>query len=166
MIDETIKQVTHKLHQTIMTSDIDNFDPDRTTGEIPNKSMTTPSSVNPRQNSNTTHQFHKTPNLQSISSEQGNHIVHKKQTTNICYTPIFSPFGEMKQIIMDIDRLYPSDTLHNQIMESLNCKGLCKYNSLCRAYVFKQSANLVNCAHLHNFQLVMQCIQTHINGTG
>ena len=42
MIDETIQQVTCKLHQTIMTSDIDNFEPDRTTGEILNKSITTP----------------------------------------------------------------------------------------------------------------------------
>ena len=43
---------------------------------------------------------------------------------------------------MDIDRLSQSDMLHNQIIEFLNCKGLYKYNSLCRANVFEQLPNL------------------------
>ena len=61
-----------------MTSDIDNFNPNTTAGEILNKSITTPCLVNSRQNSNPTTQFHKTPNLQSTSSDQGNHIANKK----------------------------------------------------------------------------------------
>ena len=60
MIDETIKQVMHTLHQTIVTSDIDNFDPDRATSAIPNKPITTPSLVNPIQDGTTAPQFPKT----------------------------------------------------------------------------------------------------------
>ena len=79
MIDETIKEVTCKLHQTIMTSDIDNFDPDRATSAIPNKPITTPSiTVNAGQDRTTTLQFPKTPNLQPTSADLGNHIACNK----------------------------------------------------------------------------------------
>ena len=53
MLDETIKQVTHKLHQTTVTSDIDNFNLDRTSA-ILNKPITTPSLINPGQDRMTT----------------------------------------------------------------------------------------------------------------
>ena len=43
MIDETIKQVTHKLYQTILTPDIDGFYPDKATSAPTNNPMTTPS---------------------------------------------------------------------------------------------------------------------------
>ena len=75
MIVKTIKQVRHKLHQTIVTSDIDNFDLNRATSAIPNKPITTPSiAVNNRQDRATTLHFPKTPSLQPTSSDQGNHI--------------------------------------------------------------------------------------------
>ena len=44
-----LHKVTHKLKQTIVTSDIDNFDPDRATSAIPIETTTTPSLDNPRQ---------------------------------------------------------------------------------------------------------------------
>ena len=48
MLDKTIKQVTHKLHETILTLDIGTFYPDRVRSAHPNKPMTTPSvTVNP-----------------------------------------------------------------------------------------------------------------------
>ena len=79
MIDETIKQVMHKLHQTIVTSDRDTFDPDRGTSALLNKPMTTPSiTVNPRQDRATTLQFPKTPSLQPASSDLGNHMACSK----------------------------------------------------------------------------------------
>ena len=130
MIDKTIKQVMHKLHQTIMKPDIINFDPDRTAGAIPNKPITNPSLVNTRQDETRTPQFHETLNLQPASFDQGNHITYNKikEAPKVYNASIPSPFKETKQI-MDIDRLSHSKTLHNQIVESLNQKGLCKYDS-------------------------------------
>ena len=58
---------------------------------------------------------------------------------------------------MDIDRLSHSNTLHDQIMESLNQKSLCKYDSLHKAYVFQQSAILVNCSHILIFLKHLHC---------
>ena len=79
MIDKTIKQVMHKLHQTILTLDIDNFNPDRATCALPNKPMTMSSiNINPRQARATTLQFSKTPRLQLASSDKGNHIACNK----------------------------------------------------------------------------------------
>ena len=72
IIDDTIKQVTHKLHQTIVTSNIDNIDLDRATSTIPNKPITTPCLFNPREDGTTTPQFPKTPDLQPTSSDLGN----------------------------------------------------------------------------------------------
>ena len=42
MIDETIKHVTHKLHQTILTSDIGTNNSERTTSTGNSKSINTP----------------------------------------------------------------------------------------------------------------------------
>ena len=38
-------------------------------------------------------------------------------------------FEQAKQIIMNIDALSYSTTLHNQILQELNLNGLCKYNN-------------------------------------
>ena len=93
MIDKTIKQVIHKLHQISVTSDIDNFGPDRTSA-IQNKPITNPSLVNPRQDGTTTPQFHKTPNLQPTSLDQGNHMAYIKinQVPKVYNAPTLSPF--------------------------------------------------------------------------
>ena len=125
LIDETIKQVMHKLHQTIVTTDIDNFNLDRARCAIPNKPITIPSLVNLEQDRIMTPQFHKMPNLQPTSLDQGTHITYNKlnQAPEVYNAPTLSLFKETKQIIMDIDRLSHSITLHNQIMESLNQKG-------------------------------------------
>ena len=48
----------HKLQQTIVTSDIDNFDQDRETSAIPNKPITNPNiAFNPRQDRTGNPQF-------------------------------------------------------------------------------------------------------------
>ena len=62
MIDKTIKDVTHKLHQTILTSDIGTSNPERTASASTSKSINMPSVTdiwtpaktdNPRQDSTT-----------------------------------------------------------------------------------------------------------------
>ena len=49
---------------------------------------------------------------------------------------------------MDIDRLSHSNTLHHKIMKSLNQKGLCKFDSLQKTYIFEQSTIPVNSSHI------------------
>ena len=49
---------------------------------------------------------------------------------------------------MDIDKLLHCNALHNKILQSLNFNGLCKYDSLHKAYIFEQPDNLVNCSHI------------------
>ena len=59
----------HKLHQTIVISDIANVNPDKATSAIPNKPITTPSiTVNPRKDRTATLQYPKIPNLQPANS--------------------------------------------------------------------------------------------------
>ena len=63
-------------------------------------------------------------------------------------TSTLTSFKQTKQIIMDIDTLSHSSALCNKILQSLNLNGLCKYDSLCKAYIFEQSNILVNCSHI------------------
>ena len=58
---------------------------------------------------------------------------------------------------MDIDKLSHSNTLHNKIVKSLNLVGLCRYDSLCKAYIFEQSKSLVNCLHILIFLKHFAC---------
>ena len=59
--------------------------------------------------------------------------------------------------MLDIDILSHSNTLYNQIMGFLNQTGLCKYDSLCRAYVFVQSAIPANCSYILIFLKHLAC---------
>ena len=58
---------------------------------------------------------------------------------------------------MDIDTLSHSNTLCNKILKSLNLKGLCKYDSFHKAYIFEQSNILVNCSHILIFLKPLAC---------
>ena len=49
---------------------------------------------------------------------------------------------------MDIDTLSHSNALHDKILQLLNLKGLCKYDSLCKAYIFELSNIPVDCSHI------------------
>ena len=78
MIDETIKHVTHKLHQTILTSDIGTINPERTASTGTSKSITMPSVTdiwtpvitnNPRQDSTTAFQLHRNTGLCSTNTD-------------------------------------------------------------------------------------------------
>ena len=62
---------------------------------------------------------------------------------------------------MDIDRLSHSNTLHIQIMESLNQKDLCKYDSLSKTSIFEQSNIPVNCSHIFIFLKPLACYTIH-----
>ena len=57
-------------------------------------------------------------------------------------------FEQNKQIIMDIDKLSHSTTLCNNIIQSLNIKGLCKYDNLHNRYCFEHSNKWVNCSYI------------------
>ena len=59
--------------------------------------------------------------------------------------------------MLDIDTISHSDALHNKQLKSLNLKGLCKYDSLHRAYMFAQSNTPANCSHILIFFKVLAC---------
>ena len=64
---------------------------------------------------------------------------------------------------MDIDGLSHSNKLRNQIMKSLNLKGLCKYISLHKAYMFEESNILVNFSHILIFLKPSACYMVNPN---
>ena len=58
--------------------------------------------------------------------------------------PPVTMFEQTKQIIMDIDTLSHSTTLHKKILQSLNLNHMCKYDNSHQAYLFEYSNKLVN----------------------
>ena len=62
--------------------------------------------------------------------------------------PPITMLEQTKQIIMDIDALSHSTTLCNKIIQLLNLNGLCKYDNLCKAYLFEYLNNPVNCFYI------------------
>ena len=88
--------------------------------------------------------------LQPTSSYKGNHVAYNKinQAPEVYNASILLSFEQTKQIIMNIDRLSHSNTLHNQIMKSLNQRGLSKYDGLHKAYMFS-SQPLQSTVHIY-----------------
>ena len=87
MIDEIIKHVTHKLHQTILTSDIGTINPERTTGTANTKSISTlnitdiwtPAMTgNPRQYSTTAFQLPRNTSLHPTNTDSNKNVAHIK----------------------------------------------------------------------------------------
>ena len=66
-------------------------------------------------------------------------------------------FKQTKEIIMDIDALSHSTTLCNKILQALNLNGLCRYDNLCKAYLFKYSNKTVNCSYIPVFLKQSAC---------
>ena len=71
--------------------------------------------------------------------------------------PTVTMFKWTKQIIMDMDTLSHSTTLHNKILQSLNLSGLYKYDNSCQAYLFEYSNNPVNCSYILVFLRQSAC---------
>ena len=150
MIDETIKHVTHKLHQTILTSDTVPSIQQDTTSAGTSKSINTPSITdiwtpaitdNPRQDSTTAFQLPRNTSLHPTNTDPDKNATCIKvncppmeKTLHLHLHHLNKP----NQIIMDIDILLHSNTLCNKILQSLNLNGLCKYDSLHKAYIFEQ----------------------------
>ena len=98
----------------------------------------------------------KTPDRQSIPIQKPSdvHTQTKTQTTHT-YRPV-SPensithtvtnFKQTKQIIMDIDMLSHSPTLHNRLLHELDLHGLCLYSKTNQAYLPKYLKKIVNCS--------------------
>ena len=58
---------------------------------------------------------------------------------------------------MDIDASSHSPTLCNKILQELNLNGLCQYNNLHKAYIFKKSTHIVNCSYMFIFLRQSTC---------
>ena len=167
MIDETIKHGTHKLHQTILTLGICTTNPKRTAGTGNTESINilriidiwTPAITDsPRQDSTTAFQLPRNTSLCPTSTDPKNAIhIKVNWPPGENTTPTLTSFEQTKQIIMDIDTLSHSDALCNKILQSLNLNGLCKYDSLHKAYTFEQSSIPVNCSHIFIFLKTLAC---------
>ena len=84
--------------------------------------------------------IHKQTHNQLIPTEQN----HKKNNV----THPVTTFEQAKQIIMDIDALLHSPTLHNKNLQELNLNGLCNYDNTHKIYLFKKSKKIVNCSYI------------------
>ena len=147
-----------KLHQTILTSDIGTNNPERTTSAGNTKSINTPNVIdiwtpaitdNPLHNSKPAFQLPRNTGLHSTNADSNKNAtpikVNQPPKENI--TPALTTFEQTMQIIMNIDAISHSNPLHNNKLKSLNCNGLCKYDSLYKAYIFEHSDILVNCSY-------------------
>ena len=116
MIDETIKHVTHKINQTLLTSNTCNT----STNKISNNLLhnDTPD-LDPTQDVN----LHTTPTntVKGIKQKTPTQVQHYILNHNV--------FNQTKQIIMDIDKLSHSTMLCSKILQSFNLNGLCKYDN-------------------------------------
>ena len=99
MIYETL-QVMHKVHQTIITSDIDNFDSDRKTSAIPNKPITTPQISQPQTEWNYNLPIPQNTKLKPKSSDQVNLTGYNKINLASKYTmhPHFHHLNKLKRL--------------------------------------------------------------------
>ena len=71
--------------------------------------------------------------------------------------PSVTTFEQTKHIIMNIDALSHSTTLSNRILQSLYLNGLCKYDNLCKAYLFEYSNQPVFCSSILVFLKQSAC---------
>ena len=56
-------------------------------------------------------------------------------------------FEQTKHIIINIDTLSHTPTLHNKILQELNLNGLCQYNNTHQAYLVENSNKIVNSSY-------------------
>ena len=145
MIEEIIKQVTHKLYETILTSNLNTYN----TACAPN-TRTSKASITTRvndtltptdntyQDSSIACQLPKHASLDSPNTDPYQNVTHTK--INCLPRPntvtTFTSFEHTKQMIMNIDTLLHSKTLHDKILQSLNFNGFCTYDSLHKTYIF------------------------------
>ena len=123
MIDETIRHLTKTLNQTLQTLNISNSNKNKAPNDPP-WIIHQPYNQDKTKN-------HKPYLHQQIQNKKNTDKTHSLRDA---ITPPAITFELTKQMIMDIDRLSHSTTLHNIIVQSLNLKCLCKYNNLHKAY--------------------------------
>ena len=60
-------------------------------------------------------------------------------------------FKKTRQVNLGINALSHTPELHNKIMQGFNRNGLCQYKKSCKAYIFEQSNQSINCSHYSCF---------------
>ena len=144
-IDETIKHVKHTINQTLLTSSITNA----TANKASNGLHDNMPDLQPTQDISP-HSIHMQTNAKSTSIKQTHSIIDNIK-------PPVTTFKKTKNIIMNIDALSYSTTLHNKIKQSINLNGLCKYDTLHKAYLFEYSNKPVNCFYILVFLKQSAC---------
>ena len=109
----------------------------------------------------------KTPDRHSVPTLNPSNI-HKHTTTSLDHT--YRPdslenslkhpttnFEQTKQIIMDIDTLSHSPTIHYRILQELNLNDLCQYNNIHQTYLFENSNKIVNFSYILVFLKQSAC---------
>ena len=116
LIEETIKHMAHKLHQTILTSDISTNNSERTTSVGNTKIINTPNVIdiqtpaitdNLIQDKTTAFQLPRNASLHPTYADSNKNAtcVKVNQPTKENTTPALTTFEQTKQIIMDIDAI-------------------------------------------------------------
>ena len=160
MINATKKHVTHKLHEPILTSDIGTNNSERKTSAGNTNSINTPNTIDNWGTSN---------NWQSLTGQYTSFSImqkwyaysHKCRLKQKCNAykgkltnqrknpyPTYNIWKKTKQIIMDIDAISHSNTLHNRILKSQNAKN---------TYIFEHSDILFNCSYILIFLKTSAC---------
>ena len=135
IIDNTIKQVAQSVNQMLLRTSQGNPISNLTPNNPPHDGIPNRQSILDQNPSD----IHTQTHSQLILTDQPHLKHHCNPVTN---------FEHAKQIIMNIEALPHSPTLHNKILQELNLSGLCKYNSTQQAYLYKNSSNMVNCSYI------------------
>ena len=121
-LDEIIKQVAQSVNQTLLTTNVGSS----TINIAPNEHHT----IGPRH----TTLPNVNPNPTHTQTHTNSARTYRAQSPKDNTTYPVTMFEWTKQIIMDTDALSHSPALCNNILQSLNLNGLCKYDNLQKAY--------------------------------
>ena len=139
--DEAIKQVAQSVYQMLLKTSTGNSTSNITPSDFPHD-MTLDRQSIPNLSPNDIHtQMNAQPTHIYRAAASKDNVTHQ--------IPL-----NTKQIVMDIDALSHSPTLHDKILQELKLNRLWNYDNTHKAYLFENSNQIVNCSYILVFKKI------------